>query len=201
MGKVRGKYYTAAWYHVIVQLYMYCTKYRRDMPRTAQLKATAMSSPEDSPENSLLLLKLLTGATSFMLLLVLIDKLFRDYKGHAGQGYTRADKAAFLSFLSLLARYAIGYKCWSIRSGHWDPDTSTNTTTRTRLSSEEETKLTVGGRHIPIVRWFLSYIWSSRCTGNPRGNPRAAREARRPTRIDTKKLDTRKSSRIQFIKS
>ena len=48
------------------------------------------------------------------LLLVIVDKPFRDGEGH--DGYTGADKAEILSLTCVLGTLAIGYTCWTITS-------------------------------------------------------------------------------------
>ena len=74
-----------------------------------KLTIVVASEMLDADENALTLLYVLFGGTLAFLLLVLVDKPYRDSQGHAGM--TQADVLQSLQLAGQLCNYGLGYWC------------------------------------------------------------------------------------------
>ena len=90
----------------------------------------------NSDEMALMLLYVLVGATASLLLLVIVDRPYRDSQGH--DGATGADKLQMLVLSSQLANYGVGWWCLTQQLSRAENGMQKNTKTGSYLSETEE---------------------------------------------------------------
>ena len=90
----------------------------------------------NSDEMALMLLYVLVGATASLLLLVIVDRPYRDSQGH--DGATDADKLQMLVLTSQLANYGVGWWCLTQQVSRAESEMEKNTETGSYLSETEE---------------------------------------------------------------
>ena len=90
----------------------------------------------NSDEMALMLLYVLVGATASLLLLVIVDRPYRDSQGH--NGATDADKLQMLVLSSQLANYGVGWWCLTQQLSREESEMQMNAKTGSYLSETEE---------------------------------------------------------------